>query len=933
MNKLMRYFAHGLPCTIVLLWPKLALASCNGSGLFGLCNSQDQASQWLDYLFFGKNIVDSSGYPIPQATIVQAALRSALSVYSGAVLVLAGVILLYHLLEMVAETAHTGKPMGRANQIYAPIRLVLAIGFLVPMAGGLNVGQNMMVHVAKWGSNLASHVWLVFLDNLAASSPVIIPPSVPPIVNKVVHDLVMMKACTYVYNSELDVLYGDQAWVKQTYIVSFQENSSGGSFKSTSEKAVCGSYTLPTPNASTQQVAMVNRIYACNKATIQNMVKTQGVDALAKKILHYASPNADTPAPTKEEYDALVNQYWTALYQGLQQAANDTSVQNTIAQLASNWSADGWVGAGAWFNTISRVQSNILDANEAALPRTSPPDMDFLIKQDRKTNTWRKTPDETFHGIVGSILGQFDDAIGGGEQSTNPLPEETTAAASGTNDGKGSSGNPLLAVFDLVDWIGQKTGSWPSTDGVLFPFKTSNPLSELAYLGHNNLSTGLMLIAIGGVSPIASKSINYLGDKLARFIPVPAAAWLTSIFSGVLSTVIEQFGWLCITIGCGFVFTGVLLSFALPMIPFIRFFFNVLVWLLTVFEAVIAMPLFALAHLNPYGDGVAPSSAKGGYFFMLSIMLRPVLMIFGLMAGLLLFFVAIVFLNKMFLIATAGTGASAGGYGTLAKIIFSVMYATLAYICANTCFKAISHFPDHALNWMGGRGPQTKDLGDPSTMQSVVTATAGYMGSKGLAGISGLGEPLAKNVRTAAQIYADKQQHPSSKPSNGKPQEGTNANRNSALSSNSSMIPKDGSNGETANSESSANNTNAYNAHDSSNETPHAAKAGFSGDHAADYEQSTDSNTTTQHEQTHADTSVGFSGNDANNPPPPDLGTNIPTNHASPGQYQNTQIIHSSTEKTSPFIVKSDDEKEKESKHTSAKVPFDDKNIPHISDR
>ena len=70
--------------------------------------------------------------------MIQSALQHALSIYSGAVLVLAGMILLYHLLGMVAETAHTGKPMGRANQIYAPIRLVLAIGLLVPMAGGLN---------------------------------------------------------------------------------------------------------------------------------------------------------------------------------------------------------------------------------------------------------------------------------------------------------------------------------------------------------------------------------------------------------------------------------------------------------------------------------------------------------------------------------------------------------------------------------------------------------------------------------------------------------------------------------------------------------------------------------------------------------------------------------------------------------------------------
>jgi conjugal transfer/type IV secretion protein DotA/TraY len=44
----------------------------------------------------------------------------------------------------------------RANQIWAPIRLVFAIGLLVPINGGMNSGQYIVIKVAELGSGMAS---------------------------------------------------------------------------------------------------------------------------------------------------------------------------------------------------------------------------------------------------------------------------------------------------------------------------------------------------------------------------------------------------------------------------------------------------------------------------------------------------------------------------------------------------------------------------------------------------------------------------------------------------------------------------------------------------------------------------------------------------------------------------------------------------------
>lgn len=175
----------------------------------------------------------------------------------------------------------------------------------------------------------------------------------------------------------------------------------------------------------------------------------------------------------------------------------------------------------------------------------------------------------------------------------------------------------------------------------------------------------------------------------------------------------------------------------------------------------ISIPVFALAHLTTKGEGLVGQSAQRGYYYMLSIFLRPVLTVFGLIAGLLLYTVTIFYLNKLFLVATAGTGASMGGFGTLSKIIFSVIYVLIAYIAANTCFKAITHFPDHALDWMSAQGHSTKDLGDPTQVASVTAAAADYIGARGVAGAmtdiaGGFGNAMVKGKSEQIQKRAER---------------------------------------------------------------------------------------------------------------------------------------------------------------------------------
>ncbi len=84
-------------------------------------------------------------------------MQTALGFYSDAMLMFAAIILFYHLATMIVNTAHHGVVMGKqANQIWAPIRLVVAIGLLVPMGSGGPPRVNPMAPAGGAGMNSGS---------------------------------------------------------------------------------------------------------------------------------------------------------------------------------------------------------------------------------------------------------------------------------------------------------------------------------------------------------------------------------------------------------------------------------------------------------------------------------------------------------------------------------------------------------------------------------------------------------------------------------------------------------------------------------------------------------------------------------------------------------------------------------------------------------
>ena len=149
----------------------------------------------------GANFAEMA-WPFP----VHHALHQLFQVYSLGLLVVAAMIALYFVVAVVVETAQTGQPFGkRFNKVWAPLRIVVAFGLLIPVGYGLNASQYIVLYAAKFGSGFATNGWLLFKDVLndggdniplsgAAGVNMISQPN-PPLVGKFLQFMYEARVC------------------------------------------------------------------------------------------------------------------------------------------------------------------------------------------------------------------------------------------------------------------------------------------------------------------------------------------------------------------------------------------------------------------------------------------------------------------------------------------------------------------------------------------------------------------------------------------------------------------------------------------------------------------------------------------------------------------------------------------------------------------
>ncbi len=777
------------------------------------------------------------------------ALHSMFQFYSTGLLIIGMLLIVYYAIAITAETAQTGTPFGkRFNTVWAPIRLVVAIGLLVPLGSGLNSSQYIVLYAAKLGSNMATNGWLTFNVNLAGaisggglinSANMIATPNGPD-AKRLVTFMILAKTCAIIEDAALQQEGGTHPSGTQNSLPNNQRNAIhpwlvkavgtpnrepfANSHATLGSSAVApggGGGGIPgtTPITSYAQartfyqngdilirfgelnparygmekggvspycgelVLKNSSLYEPGALEIQRryyeMIAAMWDDPAMRDLgLHYARlrlgniPQQITSSawlhsgawpPTPAAPPPALNVDFTNLGEkylyagGFPPAAPGAGSINEIiatAVLTQQTSTDfnlpgqllarGWGGAGIWYNRIAQMNGAMVGASRN-LPdvKAYPATMTYAAMQHEML-------DESFSNVVNS----FSPSI---KQKIIPFKrknEETAAQvyhdvfkaaniAESTATDK-PTGNPFTDIINLMF----------GTEGLMNLRSPANqnihPLAQIAGVGKSLIESAILNLGIGALGAgacAAGEDVGCTGMSAAFGI------------AGMGLTI------------------GFILFYVIPFLPFVYFFFAVGNWVKGIFEAMVGAPLWALGHLRIDGDGLPGEGAMNGYYLIFEIFLRPILIVFGLLASILIFAAMASVLNNIWdLVTVNATGfnsldPAASGGGTVANAIswsrgkidqffFLIIYAVILYMMALSSFKLIDMIPNSILRWMGSSvtsfGDNSEDAAQSLTQYAAIGG--GMIFQQGLGGLEGGVKGIKGSQDAAAGQAAQKAQ-------------------------------------------------------------------------------------------------------------------------------------------------------------------------------
>ncbi len=823
---------------LMLLW-SLVIQPAMANSIFEINTAfSDTSYILLDYVFGIPEFFNSCvaledicpGADAPAPTFpspFHVAMHSLFQYYSIGLLLIGMMIFLYFLVVVVVETAVSGTPFGqRFESIWAPVRLIVAIGLLLPLNYGMNSGQYIALYAAKMGANMATNAWLTFNNTIA--------------------DSVALGAGSVTYKGAKDSITSQQAQERAAKFDSFyggyKGDFAGGSVGVVDQPNPTGErlslVAQPKAQDISSLVQAMSLVHACayahriKKRTIQGGWETyeyvEDADApvqpyFVKRVLPWSKyqVNEESFTETSDYTEGLrfyddgniiirFGKYDLQKYpnetgnvfptcgeikisvsdltykgQGLEKGGSDYMLMRYFDMVKEMWFADkkfrdfavrmvevntnsgdggtaracnvgcengsrlpscagsfpdcasvmpaadwkqhmvntyqgyidaevaiawllyatngadmgigsdimdrGWAGAGIWYNRLANLNGAFI---------TSVLNVPMLSTYPKVMEDVRD--DNAQHNAKINFITQFKPNRASGEPSQIDGGADALETAGAlyavydywNKDGANQADSEKVIkgnVFeDAMNMLFGMSG--------LFAMRSENahthPLSQLVAVGKGLVESAIRNMAASTVTAFLGGMGGAMGVHGSGAVSAVSGFFLSTAFIGLTA--------------------GFVLFYVLPFLPFVYFYFAVGSWIKTIFEAMVGIPLWALAHLRIDGNGLPGDSAQNGYFLIFEIFIRPILTVFGLIAGMTIFTAQVRILNVIWDLVTnnlAGYNDTSSVYNVVANIefkraiidqfFFTVLYTIVVYMMATASFKLIDKIPDNILRWMG----------------------------------------------------------------------------------------------------------------------------------------------------------------------------------------------------------------------------------------
>ncbi|WP_159014647.1 DotA/TraY family protein [Acidisoma sp. S159] len=630
---------------------------------------------------------------------------------TGFVAAIAMAFLCYSTIMQIHRGAETSRLLGNNMTGMFIVRLGFAAIMMFPVPTlGFSVGQAAVVKMSLWGVGMAKSVYTQAVQAIGPDAMVVAQPMIPG-TETIVLGLIQNELCRSLVNAASNttnaamqlvpepkpVLVGDPTGGQETIL---GYSLSVGNVGST---PACGTVTISAPLQGATNLAGVavdqSAIQQQALATVLGTDIAPQVRAIATSFFNdrkasdlnglmsvLTGATRDYTTELTSAAERITLQLRSLLQTGGAAALANSSTNQT------KLSALGWTGAGAYYLEFARLNGQTLSLL-SAVPQVTPPSYDGFGPSLSSDLAPLVQSSAAFLTTLSNYVTTQDGMNQPGGQG-----DLFSGATPGT-DGSGLI-EQVFRRLHLNDYVLQllQTAIAPTGN------QWTDPFSALMGLGNLMVTVavsamGLAALAASGTASTATAAFQILTLNFTGAGLTAAAHFLMTFLSTPIFALL-----------LGLLIPGLTIAFVLPLIPWIMWMAGVMGWLILVCEAVIAVPLWMLAHMTMQGEGLH-GRASEGYALLFNVLFRPVLMLFGLFLGYFIF-ASISFLIRQTFGIAAGFILEHGWIVTnvLGVVVLLSIFVMTHVVAALMSFRMISLVPHHVPRLLGFHGAGRVDM-------------------------------------------------------------------------------------------------------------------------------------------------------------------------------------------------------------------------------
>lgn len=477
------------------------------------------------------------------------------------------------------------------------------------------------------------------------------------------------------------------------------------------------------------------------RSTILSTRQTQVVNMM-KQIDQWVAtlpPSYDAPGwenVDSKQFNTIVNTAEQNLKQNLAAQMNgDTTVSTIMKKYVNDVTKDGWAMAGGWYQRIGGLREQMTKIYTSPVGTVSEPGSALGLLPSGAAR------DAATHSLeVADIIlkkaGDHNNAVGATPvgQMTLDAGQIKTALPTGL-DGlnadtfrSGADGFMSRTINDFTKGtVDILIGTNSDVDSIARIKQVGDWLYVINnYMGAIKMTAVTVVTGIRVAASFGSTGIQVLGTGVKLDLGPAAQALWDAITEIIIKPLASMSMWLEI----GAFYFGVFL----PSLPYTIFMIGVVGWVLAFLQSTIAAPLWAVMHMTP--DRSFVGSQTQGYLLLLSLAVRPALMIIGLFGAMLAADPILEYLAKSFFATRYAITTSQESLGWIVEFaqfkdwltVFGMTCLPVMYMI----FGLSQALPDVVLRWIGAGISSMGETEATSSMRTALQQNAAAQASGAL---------------------------------------------------------------------------------------------------------------------------------------------------------------------------------------------------------